>query len=521
MASNFSPNQSIRKPIVRSAGGVVAAQQTQAAAIGARVLDEGGNAVDAAVATSFALGVCEPWMSGMGGGGLMVVRHQNGQVHAVDFGMRAPGALNIADYPVEDGTANDLFAWPAVRGDANMIGPHAIAVPGVVDGIACAHNAWGTRDWDDLLTPAIDLARRGLTVDWYATLVIAQAARGLSQSPASAARFLPDGVPPRSPMVASSELRLSMDGVADTLVTLAKDGPRSFYEGAIANRIAEDIQRLGGSLSKADLAAYHAKIVDPLEIKYREATIWATPELSAGPTLADTLRRLEAAVAPGKTPDAAWFCSFATALGAAYKARLASMGDVENGRSTGCTTHFSVTDKDGMTVSVTQTLLSVFGSMVTLPDTGILMNNGIFWFDPRQGKPNSLAPSKRCLSNMCPIVLESAGKVFGIGASGGRRILPAVAQIAGFLTDFDMDLEDALHMPRIDSSGSGPVLCDSTMPNEIRDALDETFEVLVKKRSELPSWFANISTTGSIAGQALGGSEPSLPWSDAFAAKRL
>ena len=522
MIPNLSPNQSIRKPVVRSDGGIVAAQHVGAAAVGAKVLAEGGNAVDAAVATSFALGVLEPWMSGIGGGGMMVVRHPDGRVDTVDFGMRAPRGLDPADYPLEEGTSNDLFAWPAVREDRNMTGPHAIAVPGTVDGIGVAHDAWGRLDWPDLVRPAIDLARRGLSVDWYATLMIGQAARGLARWPASAARFLPGGHPPASPMAPGAESFLPMDTLAATLETLATDGPRSFYEGALAERIATEVRALGGSLSAEDLSSYRARILPPLNIGYRDATIWATPELTAGPTLADVLRRHASAMpgaAPGATaPDAAWYLSLTQALSDAYALRLERMGDVEGGRAIGCTTHFSITDRDGMAVCLTQTLLSVFGSMVTLPESGILMNNGIFWFDPRPGVPNALAPGKRCLSNMCPVVVERPdGAVFAIGASGGRRIMPAVAQVAASLIDFDMDLEQALHMPRIDMSGGKEVLADAALPADIRDSLGKRFPVRTKKRSVYPSWFANISATATIGGSRLGGSEPSLPWSDAVA----
>lgn len=518
MSSNFSPNQTVRKAVVRSAGGVVASQHVGAAAVGARVLEEGGNAVDAAVATSFALNALEPWMSGIGGGGLMVVRHPDGRADAVDFGMRSPAGLDPADYPLDEGTAHDLFAWPAVQGNRNMTGPQAIAVPGVVDGIGVAHAAWGSRDWAALVAPSIDMARRGPSVDWYATIIIGQAARGLSRHPASAARFLPGGFPPGPPMGPTDETRLPMPALAETLERLASDGPRAFYEGALAERIAAEVQGLGGSLSAADLAAYRARIVEPLRIGYRDATIWATPELSAGPTLADVLRRHEA-VETGPEPDAAWYGSIAKALSAAYVTRLAEMGDVEGGRTTGCTSHLTVVDRDGMTVSLTQTLLSVFGSMVTLPDTGILMNNGIFWFDPRPDRPNALAPGKRCLANMCPVVLETGdGRVFGIGASGGRRILPAVAQVSTFLADFGMDLEEALHRQRIDVSGSGLLLADSTLPGDVLAALAETHEVHAKKRSVYPSWFANISATEATGPERRGGTEPTLPWADAVAA---
>ena len=513
---NFSPNHRVHKPVVRSRGGVVASQHVGAARIGAQILTEGGNAVDAAVATSFALGVLEPWMSGIGGGGMMIVRHADGKVDTVDFGMRAPAALALADYPLAEGEANDLFAWPAVQKDSNMTGPLSIAVPGVVDGLGVAYGAWGSKPWANLLAPAVNLAHQGLTVDWYATLMIAQCAGGLAKWPASADRFLPSGHPPPIPMAPTATSRLPMESLAKTLDTLMRNGPRAFYEGPLAERIAAESQALGSSLSAQDLAAYHAQILKPLCISYRDAKIWATPELTAGPTLAHVLRNHEEFQNLQSGPDTEWYLSLVNSLQTAYTKRLAEMGDINGGRDIGCTTHFTIADRDGTIVTLTQTLLSVFGSMVTLPETGILMNNGIFWFDPRKDNPNSLAPSKRCLSNMCPVVVERAdGAVFGIGASGGRRIMPAVAQIATFTTDFCMDLEDALHCPRIDVSGTGLVLADSDLPEVVVNALASQFKTNVKKRTVYPSWFANISAVQVEARDRIGGTEPTLPWADA------
>src|SRR4029077_4161674 len=144
--------------------------------------------------------------------------------------------------------------------------------------------------------------------------------------------------------------------------------------------------------------------------------------------------------------------SYAKALDAAWRERLQTMGDKE-----GCTTHFSVVDRAGNLCAVTQTLLSVFGSRVVSPSTGIPLNNGIMWFDPEPGKPNSLAPGKKCLGNFCPVVGEAAGRRFALGASGGRKIVGTVLQISSFLIDHGMSLEDAFHAPRLDMSGTLPV----------------------------------------------------------------
>ena len=163
--------------------------------------------------------------------------------------------------------------------------------------------------------------------------------------------------------------------------------------------------------------------------------------------------------------------AYGAALFDAYRHRLATMGE---GGGDGCTTHITAVDARGNMAALTQTLLSVFGSRVMLPGIGFLMNNGIMWFDPRPGGPNAMAPGRRPLSNMCPAIVTGApGGTFALGASGGRRILPAVFQLVSFLTDYAMTLEDAFHTPRIDVSGSDLVTVDQRLDPAARSTLAE------------------------------------------------
>jgi gamma-glutamyltranspeptidase/glutathione hydrolase len=201
MRDQFSNLQQFRKPAVVSKGGIVAAQSRQAAEIGAAVLAEGGDCVDAAVATSFALGVLEPWMSGIGGGGAMVLyRAREDKYEVIDFGMRAPRGLRREDYALTgEGAASDLFPWPRVKDDRNLLGPGSIAVPGVVAGMEEAHRRHAKLPWRELLAPSVALAAEGLAVDWWTTLAIASAAADLRRYPASAAGYLEDGLPPHPP----------------------------------------------------------------------------------------------------------------------------------------------------------------------------------------------------------------------------------------------------------------------------------------------------------------------------------
>ena len=192
------------------------------------------------------------------------------------------------------------------------------------------------------------------------------------------------------------------------------------------------------------------------------------------------------------TPDANTYVHYANSMQAAYEHRLQAVGDSPDGKSPSCTTHLNVIDRQGNVVALTQTLLSLFGSKVVLPETGILMNNGIMWFDPRPGRANSIAAGKQPLSNMCPaIVQESDGSRFTLGASGGRRIMSAVLQLISFLVDFSMDPESAMHQPRIDVSGSHEVDFDAQLEPEIANQLLKRLEhALPTSHGVFPSLFA-------------------------------
>src|SRR4029078_5446373 len=200
MHDQFSNTQSIRKPAVSSRGGIVAAQSGKAAQVGADVRAAGGDCVDAVIATTFALGVLEPWMSGPGGGGAMVLyRAREDRYEVIDYGMRAPLSLRLEDYPLSGGAASDLFPWARVKDDRNIHGAGAIAVPGVVAGMGEAHRRHARMTWKELLAPSAALAGEGLAVDWWTTLIIGRVALDLRRYPASAPGYLVDGLPPNAP----------------------------------------------------------------------------------------------------------------------------------------------------------------------------------------------------------------------------------------------------------------------------------------------------------------------------------
>jgi len=485
----------VRKPVVRAKGAMVASQHYLASRAGAAVLAAGGNAVDAAVVTGLAIGSVEPWMSGLGGCGYMLIYlAEEKRTVAVDFGLRAPANLNPADYPLVQGQDSDLFEWPAVQEDRNVMGPYSFGVPGLVAGHRAALGAFGTLSWAEALQPAIALACAGLEVDWYASLRIAAAARNLCRYPASKAIYLPDGFVPTGDWTGPLP-RIGLGCLAKTLSRLADAGAEDFYTGEIAALLVADAREAGASLSLADLAACKPVIREIKGSAYRDATVFALPGLTAGPALERALALLSTDPMPGSGPDAGAWLHYARSLRTAYRERLATAGD--SGGNSDCTTHISVCDARGNMVALTQTLLSLFGSRVVLPRTGVLMNNGIMWFDPRPGRPNSLAPGKRPLSNMCPAIVErSDGAWFALGASGGRRIMPTVFQLLSYLVDFDMDLESACHAPRIDMSGSPVVTVDRNLPDEAKARLRADFKTLEAANGVSPSLFGCPNVVG-------------------------
>jgi gamma-glutamyltranspeptidase/glutathione hydrolase len=192
------------------------------------------------------------------------------------------------------------------------------------------------------------------------------------------------------------------------------------------------------------------------------------------------------------------------------------MGEAKHDRDATCTTHLNAVDRNGNMVALTKTLLSVFGSKVVLPGTGILMNNGMMWFDPRPGTPNSLAPSKRPLTNMCPVIVRRDDQPwFAIGGSGGRKIFPAVLQISSFLIDHGLGLEDAFHHPRIDASGGDKVGLDPRLPAPVQSAIAALAPTQLTEHVVYPTNFACPSAVlrDPQSGELFGMSDVMSPWS--------
>lgn len=514
----------VRKPAVESRGGLASSQHYLASKVAADILRDGGDAVDAAVAASLAIGTQEPWMSGLGGGGMMLVyRAAENKTYCVNGGMVAAKRLNPALYPMTDAVGTDLFNWPQVQDDRNLHGYHAVAVPGLVALLDAAAAKWGKRNWPDLVAPAIDLAEKGIGVDWYATLLISTAARILNLYDHSRDIYLPGGFPPSGEWGGPIP-EIQLGRLPETLQRLATDGAEGFYRGALAEDIVKDLELAGSAIRLDDFAAYEASITAADWMDYHGARVETAPGLTAGPSLQHALGLLAQHVGDkdrqGKAPDAEMYHGYADALQEAYRHRLETMGDSDGAATPSCTTHMTIVDRNGNIVALTQTLLSLFGSKVMLPQTGILMNNGIMWFDPRPGRPNAIAAGRRPLSNMCPTIVHRAdGFRFGLGASGGRRIMPAVFQLISFMADHGMTLEEAAHTPRLDVSGTETVTLDTRLEEKIQARLNEKFQTRTAINGVYPAMYACPNAAGMAAnGNQSGVAYITSPWAQTIAA---
>lgn len=522
LSPNFSLKRTVTKPSARSRGGIVVTQNRMASEVGARVLKAGGNAVDAAVAASFAIGVAEPWMNGIGGvGAMLVYEAKTGKVRAFDGGGRSPKGLKPSDYELSEGfDVGNLFGWPLVKGNINTTGAKSLIAPTQPALLALAHKEFGTKRWRDLVMPAVKMAEKGLPVDWHTAVVIASGMKDLLQDPGARARFLINGLPPYvgAAMDPRPLLHLPCESFARTMKAIADEGAGVLYKGALARGIADDVQALGGYLTVDDLAAVAPVEREPLVFTYLDRTMHVLPELNGGPTLAmafaDLAKRRKK---PESKPNAKTFLAYAAAMQSAWKYRFKHMGDAGEKTAPTCTTHISVIDRDGNMVTLTQTLLSLFGSKVVLPKSGILMNNGINWFDPTPGGPNAIAPDARALANYVPTIMTGGGSTVAIGGCGGRRILPAVFQLLAMQADFGFDLETAFHEPRLDISAVSPIIIDRRMPPKVIDALTAEFKAVIGEPVEYPSNFTIAGAVRRERGRNEGATEPYHVWSEAVA----
>ena len=509
----------LSKPRALGRRGMVVAQAKGAAEAGVAALDAGGNAIDAAVATALALATHEPWNSGLGGIGFALV-HRAGQPRAdvVDFGPRAPAATDPARYRLTGRMSTAQFAWPEVEDDINVHGPLSVTIPSSVAGYDDMHRRWGRLPLSEVIAPAIALARRGLPQDWVTAIRVATSAAVIRRYPHTAAVYLPNGLPPVPPYHGRPGF-LRQGNLPVTLERLGRAGLRDFYEGEIAASMAADISALGGVLSAEDLRKCQAHTWPADQVPWRGRVVQLTGGLTAAPTLRRVLAGMADAPYGGTEPSSEWYRTLVRVLKGAYAERLAQLGEAEPLAADSCTTHLTTCDAEGNFVAMTTTLMSAFGSRVLLPQSGVLLNNGMMWFDPRPGAPNGIAPGKRPLCNMLPVIVAENGRPFlATGASGGRHILAAVFQLMTFVADFGMDVEQAAHHPRIDVDAPDRASADERLPVEILDALAADGPLQVLERTAIPVNFASPNVIVQAAdGMRTGISDAASPWSGAVA----
>ncbi len=492
----------VTKSAVEVPHAAVTAGHPLGAAVGAGILRRGGNAVDAAVATAFAMAVVEPFMSCLAGGGSMLIhRPRRGESVALDFNVEAPAAAYARMYRLGRGRGSDLFPWRAVEGDANVHGHLAVAVPGSVAGLGLALERYGTLELRDVVAPAARLARRGVPVDWYLALEVAAYAEELSRFPEAARTYLRKGRFPLRPANFDAGDRLRQPALARTLELIGKEGPDAFYRGELAEAIEAEMERGGGILTRADLAAYRVRVAPPLEGAYGGVTLLGMPGATGCVTALEALNILGRFDLARYGPvDPRTYHLRAEAFGVAFADRFRHLGDPAHvdapwgrltsaayaarvasrlrpegprrapaGRSRSggdeCTTHICAVDRDRTLVSLTHTAVSLFGSKVVVPGTGLLLSNGMIWFDPEPGRASSIAPRKRALVNMTPFLgLRDGAPYLTVGAPGGRKIVTAVPQVLSNLLDFGLGPQGAVEAPRLHTEGEAVYVDDRVGP---------------------------------------------------------
>jgi gamma-glutamyltranspeptidase / glutathione hydrolase len=459
---------------------IVASNSALASAAGDEIMRAGGNAVDAAVATGFALAVTFPFAGNLGGGGYMVIRMEDGRSAAVDYREIAPLAATRDMYIGPDGKLTN----------ESVVGYRASGVPGAVAGMSAALAKYGTKSLREVLQPAIRLADEGFIVDsvLFSSL---RGSRAYLERFDGKTVFYPDGQP------LQPGTRFRQPALARTLKLIAEQGPDAFYRGEVADSLVAGMQRGGGIITKEDLARYKPEWRQPIASTYRGYKLFTMPPSSSGGvTITESLNILETYDSLPPFGSTAYAHLVASAYQRAFIDRNSKLGDpafvqvpldkltsksyardlrktispdrasptplLERAIADGMhTTHYSVVDGAGNAVATTTTINNGYGSGVYLTGPGFFMNDEMDDFAAQPGKPNmfglvqgeqnAIAPGKRMLSAMSPtIVLDPSGKLLlVVGAAGGPRIITATSQVILNVIQNHMSLPDAMRAPRL------------------------------------------------------------------------
>lgn len=473
----------IKKDAARSEKGVVTSQHYVAAEAGAKVLASGGNAVDAAVTAAFVLQTVEPWMSGLAGCGYMMIMQPDGQTEVVEFTGRVPSHFD-EDYYRPDPVMKTFIGHPASIENRNETGFSSAVIPGCIRGFYEALKKHGTIGFDKALQPAIDQARKGLVVDWHTTLTIAMAQSDLAADEGTNAIFLPNGHAPEPGQI------LPLTQLSKTLEILADEGPDAFYGGQIGERLIEDLKKGNSFITLDDLADYQAQIYPARRSDIQGKRVYVAGETSAGQRLLDSLKFFDDKHGAGPVgPE--MFVILANGLWEAFSAHKKRLNPAEKTNKTS-TTHINAVDAHGRMVAITFTLLNRFGARALSPKTGILLNNGMSWFDPTPGRANSLRPNAYAPSNMCPVAIADHSKSFAVlGAAGGNQIVPTLAQLSAFLLHAGLDAEEAMNIPRMSTGPTRDIAVNIDMPADIIAALAAIGTIKPSQQTVFPRPFAS------------------------------
>ncbi len=518
-----------REP-VRARRAMVVAQEPNAVDVGVQVLKSGGNAIDAAVAVAFTLAVTHPSAGNVGGGGFLLARFADGRSTFIDFREMAPASASRNMYAGPDGkaTSDSVKGW------------RAAGVPGTVRGLELAHRKYGRKPWAGLVEPAVNLARRGVTISYAEARSMCGSRKLMAQFPESNRIFLKDGT------CFEAGERLIQPELATVLDRVARLGAKDFYAGETARILAAEMKKNGGEITLADLKAYKAVERAPLKGTHRGYEILTAPSPSSGGIgILQMSGMLEgtgyekhgagSAAASHYVAEAMrrYFADRARYLGdgdfvklplpglldPAYVAsrratidpdRVTPSGIIAAGSPAGAesteTTHFNVIDAEGNAVTFTYTINNSYGSGVTVPGLGFLLNNEMddFAAEPGkanmfgliQGEANAIAPAKRPLSAMTPTIVTKDGKLYLVlGAPGGPRIISGVLQVMLNMLDFGMNVQQAVDQPRLHHQW---------MPDTLyleRGFSPDTRALLQKRGHKL----ADTSSVGSVEAIAVSG----------------
>jgi gamma-glutamyltranspeptidase/glutathione hydrolase len=527
---------------VTAYGGVCSSSHPLATSAGVQMLMRGGNAVDAALATAFALTVVEPAMSHLGGQGNMLVHMAaEGRTVALDFYPTAPAAAR-----------EDMFEWIPTptqggyrfwtKGDANTTGAQSVCVPGNVAAWMYAHKRWATLPLSVIVEPAIGYAKSGVPMTRRMAAFSAEARDRLAQFPDTAKLWLrPDGSPLQEGDVVVQE------DLARTLGRLAQEGADLFYKGEIAHAIVDFLAKQGGIMTLADLERYPVedfRVMEPERVAYKGYEVEATPPSSSA-VLLPIMRLLDGFdLSRYDALDGEKLHILAECMKLAFADRIPHTGDhgfvnvplagllsrayaderrnlirldqagqfdagdpwahqeltPEPGKATAgglggddsaCTTHHSHVDQAGNFVSWTQSLGDAFGSALVVPGYGFLLNNAMKLFDPRPGLKNSIGPRKRPATAPCPtLLLKDGHPVMALGSPSGTRIINAIAQTIVHVVEHGLGLQDAVNQPRIHWSGDEFEL-ERDVPEASKAHLSALGHALQERNAKSP-WFGAV-----------------------------